>query len=133
MKKSLLCLAPMIVFALAAAPASAQQINGYFGPEKGTVADPREDGIPTSVFESRQWCTADECFNVTVCLLAVNFYGPSAGNPYIEVTTQQVHAVLRLPGGVYVPPDSAINCNLMTPGACVRVQGHTISPADLSG
>jgi hypothetical protein len=132
MRVARIVLAVVALAALATA-ASAQQINGYFGPEKGTVADPRQDGIPTSVFESRQWCTEDECFSQTVCLLAVNFYGPNAGNPYIEVSTAKVNAALRLPGGVFVPPDSPINCELMSPGTCVRVQGHTVSPADAFG
>jgi hypothetical protein len=113
--------------------AQAQTITGYFGPEKGTIADPQRNGIPTSVFESRQYCMGSTCYVATVCLLAIDTYGPSVGDPYVEVSTQRVNAALHLPGGVYVPPDSPINCRLLTSGKCVQIQGHTISPADAFG
>jgi hypothetical protein len=102
------------------------QIVGYFGPVKGTVADPREFGQATSIFMQAP-------DGRTICALVDNTYGPSVGDPYIEVTTQQINSALHLPGGVYVPPDSPINCRLMSAGTCIRVAGHVNALRDEFG
>lgn len=133
MKHRLACSLALAAAMLCSIAGQSQTITGYFGPVKGLVADPHLAGAATVLFAE----TINGSPTSTVCFLWINSTnGPNVGDPYIEVSTQQVNAALPCPPGVgcaKINPASSQNCADLVPGTCVQVSGHTEAPDDIFG
>lgn len=105
----------------------------YWGPVKGTIARASQFGAETRVAVYGQWPAPPALASTDACLVALNSYGPSVGDPYLEIPVPLVQALGSPPQAQPFPGNLLICTSLLAEGACVSVSGRVLPSPDLFG